>query len=292
MLGFEGVSVVDVQGHSGGLAFLWKNKDEANLLSYSRNHIDLRVKPLGMREFRLTCLYGESDRTKRKETWSLIRNLATDNDFPWCVIGELNNMTSQDYKKGGPPYPNWLIQGFKEVLTDCDLRDMDLEGYQYTWERDKGTNKWVEIRLDRALANTRFFNEFPEAKLTNIEVSTSYHCPIFLEPVIGVRPVKTKKFKFENVWLKEPMCQQIVEDTWRTKQGLSLQEKIKYCSTVLSTWGQEITGSFKNRIKERKKIIRILKGRRDEESMRKYQEESKNLNEIYVQQEVFLETKI
>lgn len=41
VLGYEGFFTVDSHGHSGGIAFLWKNKDDAILSSYSKNHIDL-----------------------------------------------------------------------------------------------------------------------------------------------------------------------------------------------------------------------------------------------------------
>lgn len=56
---------------------------------------------------------------------------------------------------------------------------------------------------------------------------------------------------------------------------------------ALSVWGREITGCFKDRIKHSQKSIKALKGRRDVDYVRVYQEELKKLAEIYVQQEVF-----
>ncbi|KAK1372326.1 hypothetical protein POM88_028519 [Heracleum sosnowskyi] len=85
-------------------------------------------------------------------------------------------------KRGGGLYPQWLIQGFKDVVEDCALIDMNLVGYPFTWERGYGTDKWVEVRLDRALATEEFLNLFRGAKLSNIEVTTSDHCPILLDP--------------------------------------------------------------------------------------------------------------
>lgn len=49
--------------------------------------------------WRLTGLYGEPDRTQRRKTWDLLQNLAKDSNLPWCVIGDLNNVVSQDDKK-------------------------------------------------------------------------------------------------------------------------------------------------------------------------------------------------
>lgn len=81
-LGFEGLLVVDCQGQSGGSALIWRNKEEILLHSFSKNHIDVEVSVQGWRKFRLTGLYGELNRAKRRETWDLICHLARDNNLP------------------------------------------------------------------------------------------------------------------------------------------------------------------------------------------------------------------
>lgn len=89
-----------------------------------------------------------------------------------------------------------------------------MEGYQFTWERGYGTSKWIEVRLDRALVSGNFIQHFGEMKLTNLEISTSDHTPIFFEPVVLLRTNHVKRFRFENAWLREPMCLEIVRETW------------------------------------------------------------------------------
>lgn len=81
------------------------------LLSYSKNHIDVIITPRDGIKYRLTGMYGEPDRSKREETWSLIRNLASQHSLPWCIIGDMNNVLSQQDKRGGRPYLNHLLQG-------------------------------------------------------------------------------------------------------------------------------------------------------------------------------------
>ncbi|KAK1362457.1 hypothetical protein POM88_046931 [Heracleum sosnowskyi] len=93
---------------------------------------------------------------------------------------------------------------------------------------------WIEIRLDRALVTGSFMAQFADAKLTNLEISTSDHSPIFLKPVINFRTISNARFKFENAWLRDPMCKKIVEETWQMHQGKTLQEKI---ATVLCLTG-------------------------------------------------------
>lgn len=128
---------------------------------------------------------------------------------------------------------------------------------------------------------------FTAAKFTNLEISTSDHCPVFFEPLQASRGVFTKTFRFENAWLREPMCRHIVEEVWSSNHDRTMREKEKACSEILKVWGNEITGSFKARIKQCKSIMKSLRGRRDTLSIQKYQEATHKLNEIYTQEEIF-----
>lgn len=160
-------------------------------------------------------------------------------------------------------------------------------GHPYTWERGRGTNKWVEIKLDRALVTRSFNNIFTVVKLTNLEIITSDHSPIFLEPAIVSQVIGMKTFRFENAWLREPMCLQIVEEVWHRHSGRSLQDKLDERANILTVWGAEIKGRFKDRIAQCKNVMRRAKSRRDEASVRKYQEATNKLNQIYNQWEFF-----
>uniref|UniRef100_A0A803QFT1 Reverse transcriptase domain-containing protein n=1 Tax=Cannabis sativa TaxID=3483 RepID=A0A803QFT1_CANSA len=286
-IGFEGMITAEVQGRSGGIAFLWRFQEEAFLQSYDHNHIDMVIKVQGWPEFRLTGIYGEPDRTRRHLTWQLINDLSLRSSLPWCLIGDMNNVLSQTVKKGGRPYPNWLLQGFQDVLSSCNLIDMDMEGYPYTWERGKGTANCIEIRLDRALVSPTWMDNFQDAKLVNYEISTSDHSPLFLDPIMRTVAATRRKFKFENAWLREPMCRTIVESAWSSTNDQPLTSKITHCSTVLAEWGKDITGNFQQRIAASKKKLKSLKRRRDECSIQMYQEEKKHLFETFTQKEVF-----
>lgn len=136
---------------------------------------------------------------------------------------------------------------------------MKLNGYQFTWDKGAGAYNHIEVLLDRALVNPAFLSIFKEAKLTNLEVSTSDHCPILMEPVTSTTVIRSKVFRFENAWLREPMCYQIVEDVWSSNNG-TMYEKLSMCAEMLSAWGKEITGNFKGRIHRSKQILKALKG--------------------------------
>ncbi|XP_062103848.1 uncharacterized protein LOC133814961 [Humulus lupulus] len=286
-LGFEGSLSVDAVGRSGGLALLWKHKEEIHLLSYSLNHIDVVVRVEGMSEWRLTGFYGEPNRAFRRRTWDLIRQLSDRSTLPWCLIGDFNNVLSHVDKKGGVPYPSWLIEGFQNVLNDCELVDMELNGYQFTWEMGAGTDRWVEVRIDRAISSHSWLQLFPMAKLFNLGISTSDHSPLFLDPRFVLHGPYVKKFRFENAWLREPLCHQVVGDAWGRHPGRDILGKVAYCGEVLGRWGKEVTGNLNFRIEVSKRRLLRLKGRRDEGAMSRFKEEKQKLFQAISQKEIF-----
>lgn len=221
--------------------------------------------------WRLTGLYGEPDRMQRHKMWDLLRTLARDANLPWCVIGDLNNVTCLDDKIGGDPYPPWLMDGFNEALRDSGLMDLQLTGHQYTWERNRGKQDWIEVRLDRALITDSWITKFPLEKLYNLEGAPSDHSALLLVPQSKVCRRRPDRFKFENAWTLEPMCEMIVRDGWEGSHGSSIQEKIKVCSVSLAQRGKEITGNFGGRIKECKDELKKYRGGRDVASVKKYE---------------------
>ncbi|XP_074342593.1 uncharacterized protein LOC141680200 [Apium graveolens] len=226
VIGFEGAFTVETHGHSGGLALLWRNKKDVSVMSYNRNHTYVVIETKGWDKYRLTGFYGEPDRAKRKDTWNLIRQLHSQMNLPWVLIGDMNNIVHQEDKRGGRPYPLWLVNGFQKCLEDCGLHDLELDGYPYTWGTGYGTSNWMEIRLDRALVSNSFMQQFREAKLTNLKITTSDHSPILLEPFTRHTEIRVKRLRFENAWLRDPMCGKIVEETWQLNKVNLLQRKL------------------------------------------------------------------
>ncbi|XP_074347208.1 uncharacterized protein LOC141686043 [Apium graveolens] len=103
----------------------------------------------------------------------------------------------------------------------------------------------------------------------------------------GGRLYPSWRLKFENVWLTEPVCRHIVEESWRQDQNETLQEKIKRCLEDVAKWGQEFTGNFKERISQCKMVIKRTKTNTDAEAIQRYKNASKSLNKIYTHQEIF-----
>ncbi|XP_060969966.1 uncharacterized protein LOC115713752 [Cannabis sativa] len=212
--------------------------------------------------WRLTRFYGESKRSLRWSSWEQLRTLANDNTLPWCVIGDMNNVLSQEDKRRGHPYPNWLLDGFRDTIQACGLTDLNIVGHQFTWEKS-------------------------HAKLINLEVSSSNHCPILLDVAVkNIVSVKCK-FHFENCWLREPLCFQVVKECWDESQLAGIQEKIQRCEEILSDRGKDYSKNFASRIKHWKNEVKRWKNGRDLDVIAKYKEAEEKLFEVLTQKEVF-----
>lgn len=174
-----------------------------------------------------------------------------------------------------------------DALHDTGLIDMDLVGHQFTWERGRGTPDFTEVRLDRVLTSTAWLNLFPLAKPYNLEGASSDHSPIFLVPQQIVKTGSSYRFRFENAWLTDPMCEQLVKDGWEGDMRANIKYKVKACSERLAIWGKEITGNFSGRIKACKNEMKFYRSGRDENSQEKYKEARKQMAQIMNQREIF-----
>jgi hypothetical protein len=154
LLGYECCLAIDVEGRSGGLAILWRNNSKCRVKNYCRNFINVIVEDVEKGEWRLTCYYGYPEREMRREAWQLLRELRDMSQLPWCIIGDFNDLLSQEDKRGIHPHPNWLCSGFRQAVNDCDLSDNYLDGYPFTWVKSRGKPHMIEERLDRAMATT------------------------------------------------------------------------------------------------------------------------------------------
>ena len=98
-LGFNSSFAVSCNGHSGGLCVFWNDKYQCSLLSYSHNHIDMEVIDNDNDIWRLTGFYGFPERNRRRDSWNLLRSLADTSNCPWVVMGDFNDLLSQNEKK-------------------------------------------------------------------------------------------------------------------------------------------------------------------------------------------------
>lgn len=166
-----------------------------------------------------------------------MNQLSQVSQLPWCIGGDFNDMMFEHEKKGGRPQPRALLEGFKDVVAECGLTDLGFNGSEFTWERFRGTTAWIQERLDRCMANQEWRGMFPLAEVKVLEVSTSDHLPLFLDLNRKIYVPKMKRFKFENIWIREDQCLKVIQESWGQAEGQSILQKMEYCCLKLEEWG-------------------------------------------------------
>jgi hypothetical protein len=204
--------------------------------------------------------------------WDLLRELRDMSPLPWCVVGDFNDLLSQDDKKGQHQHPNWLCTGFRNAVNDCELTDIQLEGYPYTWIKSRGFDHATEERLDRALATLEWPYLFPNAKLINLLASHSDHSPILLQCTPVIRQEYRYAFKFENSWLKEEDIDEVVVEGWNSGVGTEIVHRLTHCADKLQRWGRRKKKRFKEEIMEYGAEMESSRGNIDAASVARFKQ--------------------
>lgn len=74
-------------------------------------------------------------------------------------------MLRESDKSGLHKHPQVLLDGFKQIIDECGLMEIDLVGGKFTWERSRGKKEWIRERIDRAFATASWWQMFPLCKL-------------------------------------------------------------------------------------------------------------------------------
>ncbi|XP_019182124.1 PREDICTED: uncharacterized protein LOC109177267 [Ipomoea nil] len=286
-LNYDGLFYVDGGGVRGGLALLWRDRGVANLISYSKNHIDIQVNLPGSEPWRLTYYYGFPERNRRQQSWNLLRSLKQKSDLPWLVAGDFNDLASPDEKRGLHPHPPALIEGFNQMLDDCGLFDLGMRGRKFTWEKGRGTENWLEERLDRAVAGADWCSMFPNVSVRNHDTITSDHTAIHIE-IFGPRMVKQRRdFLFENAWLKEAGCKQVVLESWNFSRGDTVPCRLSHCGISLRTWGGNFAKRTEKEISHIQARLNMLRSRIDGASLLEVRELDGRLRDLNDQLNIY-----
>lgn len=284
---YEGLFTVAGPGHGGGLALFWKQNGSVSIKSSSPNYIDTEIHLTDTQCWRLTCFYGYPERARRKESWHLLRTLASQSTLPWAILGDFNDMLRASEKKGTNPHPKWLFNGFRDTMFDCGISDLPLEGFPFTWERGRGTVRWVQEKLDRVFVNEEWQRLFPTNKVQNLIAPTSDHSAIFLQVSVWRQVPNGYRFRFENSWLKEERCSEIVADCWAKNEGRDIADKIESCATSLKVWGERVAKNFKEKLNGCRGRMERFRSGTDSFSVQCYKEATKEYSILLSQQEDF-----
>ena len=134
--------------------------------------------------------------------------------------------------------------------------------------------------------NHEWFVLFPMAWVRNEITATSYHIAIFLD-VREKQSLYTHRFRFENAWVKELACREVVENSWGKFSVSSVIEQLAACSEELHEWGKEQRLPHKTKIHTCLQKLKTLHASIDPHSARQFRDVKNELNFLLSQQQIY-----
>ena len=253
--------VVPRPNQGGGLALLWKEDFQLDVQTSSDNHIDAVVNQ-GMDDaWRITGFYGNPDSANREDSWSLLRDLSRRYSLPWVCIGDFNEILKAEEKQGWLDRPERQMQGFRDTLDFCRLKDLGYTGFPFTWCNRRPGDHNVWVRLDRGVATVDWLLKFPTIRVHHLEAFHSDHRPLFLAADSEARRFyrKGRPFRFEAMWLKDKTCEMVIKSSWETPLGSSpvatYSNKIDLCQINLRVWNRNTFGHVRINLEKKLKEL-------------------------------------
>ncbi|GMI72452.1 hypothetical protein HRI_000914500 [Hibiscus trionum] len=256
-LGYSQGFDVSANGSCGGLSIGWTRDVSVSIRSFSIFHIDADISvDSPPSTWRFTGFYGNPVESLREDSWNLLRSLSENQNLPWLVMGDFNEILLSSEKEGGRLRPNRNMEAFRSALEDCGLMDLGFTGHWYTWEKGRLSTNVIRERLDRGVANSSWWDSFPDFSVQHLSHSMSDHCPVLLthwHPDSPSDCFNEQAFKFNANWTLEESCEPLIKEFW-TGNNLTLPSKLEMLGTKLIQWQKEnkrIYGKQSRTLKER-----------------------------------------
>ena len=151
------------------------------------------------------------------------------------------------------------MEAFRDILDECGFKDLGFVGGKYTWCRGLWGDNTIWERLDRAVATTNWIKLFPTTKVLHLECGSSNHKPIIILPK-GIQKKCQKPWRFEQMWLEDASCSEVVDLAWRWNfLGSPIDQvegKIQECQAKLNQWSRVSFGNITQTLKEKKEQLR------------------------------------
>ncbi|KAK9991263.1 hypothetical protein SO802_026248 [Lithocarpus litseifolius] len=125
-LPFDGAAVSDTIGFVGGIWMLWRlDLVQVDVLTTIEQEIHSLIH---VRSQTLNWLISAIYASPRFAEWCILRNnlriLANMHDLPWALMGDFNEVLSDEEKYGGNPICQRWARAIKERVDDCHMMDL------------------------------------------------------------------------------------------------------------------------------------------------------------------------
>lgn len=118
---------IPLAGTGGGLALLWKDNINIEILESSPNIIDTKVSFKGSYSF-VSFVYGAPAVENRTTFWENVSRIGEGRDLPWLLSGDFNEILNNSEKEGGPLRWEGSFTAFRSFVSHNGLWDLKHSG--------------------------------------------------------------------------------------------------------------------------------------------------------------------
>lgn len=239
-MGFSGSHIVESMGQAGGIWCLWDVQSwKVSILNSSPQWVHLSVSWKRQESWLITVVYASPNLARRAQLWDDLSQLAETIDQPWSVLGDFNAILTDEERRGGASSPSTRgRQGFRDMISDCNLVDAGFQGSPFTWR-----NGSLFQRLDRILINMQWRTRFPQAAIFHLPYFKSDHRAVLMRMCFQKRPNRNRRpFRFLAVWLTHNDFPSLVARNWDSNACWG--SHILKLQGALRKWNKEVFGNI------------------------------------------------
>lgn len=165
------------------------------------------------RKFHATVVYAFNKERERRKLWQDLKNLNMLS--PWLILWDFNAILEAGDRIGERAHTSPSME-FVQVVQECGLVDVAFTGNRFTWTNFQHGDRRIWSKIDRAMANDSWLEEFTDAEVVFQFVGGLDHTPIML--YLNRKMTKRRGvFRYFKMWKLHPEFFRIVENAWKVE---------------------------------------------------------------------------
>ena len=227
---------VPPSGTGGGLSLSWKPEVQVDILSSSSNFIDTSIS-MFQRSMMVTFIYGSPRQENRAQFWNQLTELGLGRDEEaWLVVGDFNDLLDNSEKIGGPLRWEGSFLAFGSFVSQTGLWDLQHSGNSLSWRGNRYSH-FIQSRLDRAMINCKWAEDYPSECCEYLRFEGSDHRPVLVH-LSQSPPKKRGLFRFDRRLKNKPEIQELVEKHRTSMSYESVLVKICRIRRKIMEWSK------------------------------------------------------
>ena len=243
-LHFDGVVITDTIGFASGIWMLWRpDLVQVDVLAITKKEIHALIWVRSQSfNWLISAIYASPKFVERCMLWENLKMLASLHNLPWAIIGDFNEVITEDKKSGGNPISQRRVKAILDCMDNYHMMNMGFVGPKFTWSNKREIGNLIQCRLDRCWANLNWKAFYTEANVTHLARINSDHYPLLLNLNLNTSSTNNRPFKFQSIWLSHKDFPTVVREAWAGMES-NLEGTISGFTTKAQRWNRDVFGN-------------------------------------------------